>query len=386
MIRSRILTDKRFLMTFLDNFETIIDDRSYINKSYELTDIIFLTMAAILSGAKGWKSIHLFGTTKLTWLKQFRPFVNGIPTRHSIGRIIRGIKAESLIGCFEQCVNEVREQDGKEHISFDGKVIRGSRHGEAVKAIQIMSAMVTQTGLILTMEETPDKENEIPIMQSMLKALSVEGAIITADAMHCQTKTAKITREEGADYVLQIKGNQKKLLEETEAYFHKVRRDDLELFNQRTFDEIDGEHGRIYERCYRLLPITDWCTEAARWKDSHSLVEVIRNRTIKGETKQEISYYITSSTDGVEKLAGVIRNHWAIENSQHWVLDVTFREDESKIYADDGAKNMCLFRRLLMNMIKGHPLKDSVNGKMMRAGWDDEFRTEILFGSDCGKA
>jgi predicted transposase YbfD/YdcC len=372
-------------MTFLDNFETIVDDRSYINKSYELTDIIFLTMAAILSGAKGWKSIHLFGTAKLTWLRQFRPFVNGIPTRHSIGRIIRGIKAQSLVDCFELCVNEVREQNGKEHISFDGKVIRGSRHGESVKAIQLMSAMVTSTGLILTMEETPDKENEIPIMQSMLKALSVEGTIISADAMHCQTKTAKISREEGADYVLQVKLNQKKLLEEIEAYFHKVRRDDLALYNKRTFKEIDGEHGRIYERFYRLLPITDWCTEAARFKDSHSLIEVTRNRTIKGETKQEISYYITSADEDVKKIAGVIRNHWAIENSQHWVLDVTFREDERKIYADDGARNMCLFRRWLMNMIKAHPVKDSVNGKMMRAAWDDEFRTAILFGADYGK-
>jgi predicted transposase YbfD/YdcC len=367
-------------MSFLNNFETIKDDRSDINKEYELIEIIFLTMAGVLSGAKGWKDIHLFGITKLAWLRQFCPFTNGIPTRHSIGRIIRGVQAESLVGCFEQWVNGVRKQDGKEHISFDGKVIRGSRHGKGIKALQMMSAMVTETGLILTMEETPDKQNEIPIMQSMLASLSVEGAIITADAMHCQTKTATIIRQEGADYVLQIKGNQKKLLEETEAYFHIIRRDNSELFNKKTFDEVDGEHGRIYERSYRLLPISDWCLEAARFKDSQSLIEVTRNRTIKGETKQEISYYITSSEDGVKEIAGIIRNHWAIENSQHWVLDVTFREDESKIYADDGAKNMCLFRRLLMNMIKAHPLKDSVNGKIMRAAWDDDFRTEILFG------
>lgn len=367
-------------MTLFNHLENLEDERSDINKGYDLLDIVFLTMASVLSGAKGWKDIEIFGNAKLDWLRQFRTFSNGIPTRHSIGRIIRGIKAESLLNCFECWVNEIRDVNSKEHISFDGKVVRGSRHGDSINALQLMSAMVIETGLILTQKETPDKDNEIKIMQSMLKSLCVKGAIVTADAMHCQRKTAAIIREEGADYCLQIKGNHKNLQKEVEAFYHKVQRDEPTLYNKNVFEEVDGEHGRINERHYRQLPITDWLSETQDWKDCHSLVEVTRTRTFKGKVETEISHYILSLKDDVKEMAKVIRNHWGIENSQHWVLDVTFREDESQIYAEDGAKNMALFRRALMNMIKAHPLKDSVAGKMMRAGWDDEFRTQILFG------
>jgi len=355
------------------------DSRKDINKSYDLVDIMFLTMAAVLSGAKGWKAIKIFGDTKLDWLRQHRPFESGIPTRHSIGRIIRGIHSESLLVCFEQWVNSLRESKGKEQISFDGKAVRGSGHGDNLDALQLMSAMIVESGLILTQRESEGKKNEIKTMQAMLSSLSVKDAVITADAMHCQTKTAELIKERGADYVLQVKNNQKKLSDEIKAYFHKVERDTPIELEGRFYSDVEGEHGRISEREYQLLPVTDWLASAEDWVGCRSVVKVNRRRTIKGKTQQETSFYITSLVDNIKGIAGYIRNHWAIENSQHWVLDVTFREDESQIYAEDGAKNMALFRRALMNMIKAHPFKDSMAGKMMRAGWDDKFREEIIF-------
>jgi predicted transposase YbfD/YdcC len=153
---------------------------------------------------------------------------------------------------------------------------------------------------------------------------------------------------------------------------------------ERHFEEIEKAHGRINERNYRLLPITDRLAGMTHWKDIQSVVEVTRKRTFKKKGKeqieQEVSYYITSLGDDVKEAARAIRNHWVIETSQYWVLDVTFREDESQIYAEDVAKNIAIFRRALLNLIKTHPLKDSVAGKMMRAGWDGQFRAEILFG------
>jgi len=366
-------------MSLFQDIESIEDHRVDVNKDYELADIIFLTIAAVLCGAKGCKAINIFGESQLDWLREYRSFNHGIPTRHSIGRIIGGLNADSLVSCFINFSNTVRKSDGKEHISFDGKVVCGSKHGK-VDALQLMTAMVVENGLIIYQKETSTKTNEIPVMQSMLRSMNIENAVITADAMHCQTDTSELIRAGKGDYVLQVKSNQGNLLKEIEAYFHIANRDFPNVLTENSFYELDGEHGRINEREYRLLPITKWFDETEKFKDSFAIVQVKRTRQLKTKTEQETSYYITSLKEDVKKVAGYIRGHWAIENSQHWVLDVTFREDECQIYADDGAINLSTIRRKLLNLIKAHPLKDSVAGKTQRACWDARFRAEILFG------
>jgi predicted transposase YbfD/YdcC len=213
-------------MLFTQEIESIEDHRVDANKDYELADIIFLTIAGVLCGAKGWKAINIFGVAQLSWLKEYRTFENGIPTRHSIGRIIRGIKAESLVSCFINFANSVRQKEGKEHISFDGKVICGSKHGDN-DALQLMTAMVVENGLVVYQKETSTKTNEIPVMQSMLASMDIKNAVITADAMHCQTETAAAIRKGQGDYVLQVKKNQGKLLKEIEAFF--TRRTEIHL-------------------------------------------------------------------------------------------------------------------------------------------------------------
>ncbi len=243
-----------------------------------------------------------------------------------------------------------------------------------------MTAMVVGNGLIIYQKETSTKTNEIPVMQSMLKNMDIENAVITANAMHCKKETAALIRESKGDYVLQVKKNQGTLLAEIETYFHKCYQDTPELLKQNHFMELDGEHGRINERHYRLLPITNWFDKTTRFTDSHAVIEVNRTREIKNKVSQETSYYITSLASCVKDVAGYIRKHWAIKNSQHWVLDVTFKEDDCKVYADDGAKNLATIRRKILNLVKSHSLKDSVAGKMQRACWDAKFRAEILFG------
>jgi len=249
-----------------------------------------------------------------------------------------------------------------------------------------MTAMVVDNGLIIYQKETSTKTNEIPVMQSMLASMNIENAVITADAMHCQTETSQLIREGKGHYVLQVKNNQGKLLKEIEAYFHIAERDFPQRLEDNLFQELDGEHGRINEREYRSLPITEWFDETEKFQDSFAVVQVKRTRQLRTKTTQETSYYITSLEEDVKEVAGYIRGHGAIENSQHWVLDVTFREDECQIYADDGAVNLSTIRRKLLNIIKEHPLKDSVAGKMQRACWDAKFRAEILFGQKSTKA
>ena len=367
-------------MPLLEQIEQLTDQRKDINLEYELKEIVFLTMVAVLSGAKGWKAIKIFGEAQLPWLRHYYPFVNGIPTRHSIGRIIRGINADCFTACFLQGVNHIRGKAGKDHIAFDGKVLRGSKHGNNVNALQLMTAMIVENGFILYQKETSNKTNEIPVMQSMLECIDIKGSVVTADAMHCQTKTSDIVIDNEGDYVLQVKENQKNLLNEIKAFFHKTHRDEPELFEGNCYHEVDGEHGRINERTYRRLVITDWLSEGEKFKESHAVVEGHRTRTIKDKRQEETSYYITSLADNVSNVAGYIRNHWGIENSQHWVLDVTFREDECQIYAEDGARNLASIRRHLLNLVKAHSLNDSVAGKLQRVAWDGKFRSEILFG------
>lgn len=361
---------------FIDCLEGIEDRRKDINKIYDLTDMIFLTMAAVASGASGWRDIQLFGTYKLEWLRQYRPFTHGIPTRHTIGRIIRGISAQALMEGFAVWINQEREKTGSQHIAFDGKTLRGSGHNNHVEAIHMMSAMVVESGITLFQAESQGKKNEIKTMQDMLDSIPVKGHVLSADAMHCQKKTLAKAREKEADVVLQVKGNQKALKADIEAWFHKCRRDEPDKIQE--WSETDGGHGRIVERCYRLLPADNWITELKAWPGIKSLVEVSRTIHKQDKTVSEVSYHI-SSLDNLDRISEVIRRHWQIE-SHHWILDVTFREDESLIYAEDGAKNMALFRRMLLNLAKAHPSKGSMAGKLKKAGWDDSFRAELLFG------
>jgi len=251
-------------MNFFDNLE-LLDKRKDINKEYQLEDIVFLTMAALLSGATGWKAIEIFGRAQIDWLRQYQAFTNGIPTRHSIGRIIRGIEPKSFVNSFVQWVNQVRSSQGNQQIAFDGKVLTGSGKRTDKHALQLMTAMLVEEGLVIYQKETDCKTNEIPMMQKMLESMNIKGHVITADAMYCQTKTAELIRKKEGDYILQIKGNQSKLLKEVKAYFHKIKRDEPRLLEANSYQETDGEHGRISERCYRVLPITSWLKEPQRF-------------------------------------------------------------------------------------------------------------------------
>jgi predicted transposase YbfD/YdcC len=318
-------------MTFLDHIDTIEDTRKDINKTYELTDIVFLTMAAVLSGAVGWKDIQVFGEAKLDWLRQFRPFTTGIPTRHSIGRIIRGISAELLMESFAIWINEQRGNNGKEHIAFDGKTVRGSGHNRHVDAVHLMGAMVVDSGLMLYQTTSEGKKNEIKTLQAMLDTLPVKGNIISADAMHCQKETVSLAQQKGADYMLQVKDNQKNRHEEIAGYFHKVNRDEPARIKANQISDLDGEHGRIVHRQYTVLPIDKWINGIDKWAGAKHIVEVVRTHELEGKKNStETSYYLTSLENDLPEIARVIRGHWQIE-SYHWVLDVTFREDESLI-------------------------------------------------------
>ncbi|MDQ7049107.1 MAG: ISAs1 family transposase [Enterobacterales bacterium] len=367
-------------MTFIDHFTSIEDPRTNINVKHDLLDVLFLTVSAVLSGAEGWKDIKEFGDNKLDWLRQYRDFKNGIPVDDTIARIIRAIEPAQLNQAFINWVNEVRVDKGQEQIALDGKTLRRSFDGDRQTALHSITAWSRSQGLVLAQLKSTGKKNENASVIDMLNVLNIKGALISADAMNTQKKIVNTIVEKKADYVLCVKLNHKKLRHEIAGYFHKIKRETPEFIEE--FEEVDSGHGRIEVRKYRQLRVNEWISEASNWSNIQTVIEVERERHFKGEVvQQETLYYISSLAPDVERIGKAIRSHWGVE-STHWILDVTFKEDDCRIRNGDGAENVAVIRRFALNLTKLHPQKNSMRGKLKQAGWSDKFRSELIFGQN----
>lgn len=367
-------------MSFITHFNSLKDTRSHINKKHDLLDIVFLTVVAIVSGAEGWKDVKQFGDSKLDWLRKFRKFEAGIPVDDTIARIISALEPSALLSCFMSWVNEVREQQGQSIIAFDGKTLRHSFNGDRKTALHSVSAYAVEQGLVLAQCKSLSKKNEVSTVMELIELLELKDCVITADAMHCLKKVTKAVDKKNGDYVLQVKNNQGKLSEEIKAYFHKTRRDEPKLIQNNTLSIANDGHGRIEHRQYVQLPVTDWLEQRKGWSKLNSIIEVTRTRYINETESSEVSYYISSLEVDLPRVAQTIRSHWAIENSSHWVLDVTFKEDDSRIRRGDAPENMATFRRFAMNLARLSPIKDSIKGKLKQAAWCDDVREKLVFG------
>ena len=281
-------------MSFINHFNSIEDTRSHINQKHDLLDVIFLTVVAIISGAEGWKDIKQFGDNKLTWLRKFRTFENGIPVDDTIARIISSLDPEALLSCFISWVNEIREKNNQSVIAFDGKTLRRSFDGERKTALHSVSAYAVEQGLVLAQCKSKGKKNEVSTVLELIELLELKGNVITADAMHCLKKTAKAIDKKGGDYVLQVKNNQSKLNKEIQAYYHKERRDNAQSVKQCVYETTEYGHGRIEHRTYTQLPVTDWLEQGKGWANLTSIIEVVRKRFIDEKTSVETAYYISS--------------------------------------------------------------------------------------------
>ncbi len=365
-------------MSFLQHFAELPDPRSHINRTYDLLDIVFLTVCAVLSGAEGWKDIEKFGHKKLAWLRQFRRFEQGIPVDDTIARIIRALEPEKMAQCFINWVNAIRRQQGHQLIAIDGKTLRHSYNTEPKDALHAITVWLREQSLVFSQSESAGKKNEIQSVQALIEMLEIAHATVTLDAMHCQKRTATLIRKRQAHYVLCVKDNQKGLHEELQWWF--------DGFGERlpegadTFVETDTGHGRIEVRRYTQLPVTEQLTKAATWTDARSVIRVERERHIGDKRSCEKVYYISSHAPNAAFIAEAIRSHWEVENKAHWVLDVVYREDDCRIRRGHGAFNVGLVRRLCMNLARLHPAKDSMRGKLKDAAWDDSFREQLLFG------
>lgn len=365
-------------MSLIDHLSVIEDTRSNINQKHDLIDVMFLVISALASGCEGWQDIEIYGEEKLAWLKKYRPFINGIPRRHTIARILRAVVAESLLEALAQWVNEQRTTQHKPVIAFDGKVLRGSYRNDKKTALQLVTAYDTERGLVLSQKPTETKNGEINVVRQLIDILNVKGSIITVDALHCQRETLEKIAEKKAHVVVQVKNNQPKLREAVVSQFQAV----FDAQKEKVVTEIKQEHHGRKERRYVFQLKAKLPEELKdKWPTVRSIIAVERHRLSNGKGTVETSYYISSLSPNNKLIGHYIRQHWRIENSQHYVLDVVFKEDESRIALDGAVENIALFRRFVMNMLQqcdcGAP---SQRSKLKKAGWSDDYRAQIFFG------
>jgi len=365
-------------MTLIEHLTLVEETRSDINRKHDLVDVMFLVISAIMAGAEGWRDIQTFGEAKADWLRLYRPFTHGIPRRHTIARILRTIVVESLLEALLCWVNERRTHSGKPVIAFDGKVLRGAYRNDAKQALQLVTAYDTENGLVLSQKVTPSKRGELATVKAMLDVLNLKGAVVTLDALHCQRETLEKIHEKNAHVVVQVKHNQPLLRQAVQSQFQALFDAGKEKV---VVEHKERGHGREEERYVFQLKAKLPPELAAKWPTIRSIIAVERHRAINGKGTVDTSYYLSSLSAKHKLLGHYIRQHWRIENSQHYILDVVFGEDASRIAMEDAVENMALFRRFVMNILTqskcGAP---SQRNKLKRAGWDDDYRAELFFG------
>jgi len=374
-------------MIFIDCFKEIEEPRTDINVKHNLLDVIFLTITGIVSGCEGWKDIYEFGVAKLAWLRQYRSFKHGIPVDDTIARIISALDPQAFTECFINWANELRCLDGKDSIAIDGKTLRRSYQSSEDKMTALHSVTVWSKahGLVLAQSRSKGKKNENKTVLELVELLELKNAIITVDAMNSQKKIAAKLQQKQADYVMPIKENHKLFLEEIKDYFKFMENKHAEKLSEARFEETDAGHGRIESRSYTQLRVNELIPAAAHWEGCQTVIQVRRERDLKNKIETQTEYYISSLPVNLTQIANSIRGHWEVENKGHWVLDVVYKEDESRIRREHAAENLAVARRFALNLARLHSQKNSMKGKLKQAMWSDQFRHEIIFGENQSK-
>lgn len=368
--------------TFLKHFDSVADPRIERCKKHNLLDILLLAISAVLSGAEGWEDIEDFGHLKLDWLKKYRPFEYGIPKHDTIARVICRLKADEIEHAFQSWISSLVEVTGCDVIAIDGKTARRSFTTKDRKnALHTVSAWSCQHQLVLGQTAVSEKSNEITAIPELLSMLDIENSIITLDAMGCQKAIADKIIKQKADYILALKGNHSGMQAELEAWWHKSEREGLSKDNYEKHTDISSGHGRIETRtCEQLLIDKSWLAKAYRWSGLKSVIKIhaqVHDKSTGKET-EETRWFISSLNLNAEQALHAVRSHWQVE-SMHWVLDMTFREDESRIRKKQGPLVFNVMRKIAMALFKQDETKTaSMARKKKMAGLDDDYRSTLL--------
>jgi len=365
------------------HFSKVSDPRQDRTKDDKLIDIIAIAICAVICGAEGWVDIENFGNSKLTWLKTFLELPKGIPSHDTLGRVFSMIDAQEFQLAFCEWVWAVNDMVQGQIINLDGKQLRGSKDKVLGKrAIYMVSAWAEENELVRGQRKVDEKSNEITAIPALLKMLAISGCIVTIDAIGTQTEIAETIVEGGGDYLLAVKENQGHLFEDIQYLFEVDVAQGFEYAQHSYAKTVNQGHGRIESReC--------WATEREEYlslvrkrqqgKGLKSIVRIVSQRQIGEKIEVQTHYFISSLPAQAKTILKSKRSHWKIENQLHWVLDIAFREDESRVRKDHAAENLAVLRHMALNLLKNEKTaKGGIHAKRLQAGWNNDYLLTIL--------
>lgn len=367
------------LLTYL---EDVPDPRVKRTQKHILKDILTIAILAVIGGAQGWEDMENYGIAKKKWLEEFLELPNGIPSDDTFRRVFEGIDPEALGKCLQKWIESIANSVLGEVVAIDGKNVRGSYdRNKGFKALHIVSAWASEQGLTLGQVKVEECSNEITAIPALLELIEIKGAIVTIDAMGTQTDLVKTIREKKADYVLSLKANKPTLFAQVKEWFTTRREKKFEGIEYDYEQTIEKGHNRIEKRYVWAVPLKAFGNlhEIENWSGLQTIVMVERIRHLWNKTTKEIQFYLSSLPPNAKNIGRAIRKHWTIENQLHWILDVTFREDNCRIRSRYGSHNLVLLRRLAINALNlEKTLKRSLKQKSKHASMNNDYMIAVL--------
>lgn len=371
------IPDERSLVVAFAGLE---DPRCAVNRRHRLDDMIVIAIAAVLAGADSWQDVERFGRAKEDWLRRFLALPHDIPSHDTFGRVFALLDPQAFERCFRNWAAALCALIPGEVIAVDGKTLRRSHDRNAgLAALHLVSAWATANRVVLGQVATEAKSNEITAIPQLLAFLHLKGCIVTIDAMGCQTKIAEQITAQGGDYVLALKGNQGTLAKEVEDAFISADAKDYAGTDSQFLETVERRHGRVETRRYRTLGDLAEVPRSALWQGMAMIGMVESERTLDGKTTVETRYYIGSIGTDAACFARAVRAHWGIENTLHWSLDMTFREDECRVRQPVARENLAVLRHIALSRLKQDDAKFSLRNKRNTAGWDHRYLAKLLF-------
>jgi predicted transposase YbfD/YdcC len=376
-------------LSLIEHFQDLPDPRVNRTKDHDLIDLLVIAVCTLLCAGESFNDMEDFGHAKHAWFKTFLTLRHGIPSHDTFNRLFAALDPNEFLDCFLRWTQSLRQAVPQEIVALDGKALRRALNADqSIK--YVVSAWAESNGLVLGQLKVADKSNEITALPELLRVLELAGCIVTVDAMGCQKKIAKEIIEADADYVLALKGNHETVHEEVKSFLDdavaetsKPRPVGVKLSpaaaNLAVLETVEKDHGRIETRRYYQSTQLGWFADRDQWEGLRSVGMIEASRESGGQRTVERRYYLSSLPSGVETFARAVRGHWGVENKLHWVLDVCFREDQSRARTGYAAENLATLRRLALNLLRREKTKKrGIKGKQLNASWNHAYLLRLL--------
>lgn len=364
-------------------FADLEDPRTGNNVTHPIENVITIAILAVICGADGWVDVERYGKAKKDWLATFLNLEKGIPSHDTFGRVFRWLDEEAFQSRFIKWTASICQQTEGEIVAIDGKKLRRSQETRKGRdGIWMVSAWASENRLVLGQKKVDEKSNEITAVPDLLAQLDISGCVVTLDALNTQTTTAKQIVKADADYILAVKKNQGTLYQDLEMLFDGFEETHYQSVSYQTAQKTNEGHDRQEYRQVWVVTdpeYRDYLRKGTQWANLTSLIKLTTVRVTAAKTETTTRYFISSWQASAQAFLNAIRDHWQIENGLHWVLDIAFREDESRIRKDHAPQNMAVLRHLALNLLKRDTsVKVGIAAKRKMAGWDNDYLLRVL--------